>query len=62
MRWEGVYRDLKAHWLRWCDARGRPISTGEERTDRAAERTRRERARRKKLEGQLRQRAIEPEA
>jgi Uma2 family endonuclease len=59
--WEGVYRDLKARWLRWCDSQGRPIPTGEERADKAAEQARRERARRQKLEAQLRKLGVELE-
>ena len=60
--WQGIYRDMEACWLRWCDQRGRLILTGEERVDKTAEQARRERVRRKKLEAQLRQLGIEPEA
>ena len=29
--WQGVFEDHKDTWLRWCDAEGRLIPTGEER-------------------------------
>jgi len=29
--WQGIYEGTDARWLRWCDAQGTVIPTGEER-------------------------------
>ena len=36
--WQGVFEDKEDTWLRWCDAEGRLIPTGEERAVNAEER------------------------
>ena len=36
--WQGVFEDKEDTWLRWCDAKGRLIPTGEERARSAEER------------------------
>jgi len=33
--WQGVFEGHQDTWLRWCDAEGRLIPTGEERAHRA---------------------------
>ena len=40
--WEGVYRDLSAQWLRWCDQQGEVIETGIERVEREGRRAEQE--------------------
>ncbi len=45
--WDGVFEGLRTQWLRWCDAEGRLVPTGEERAERLAD--------------QLRAMGIEPE-
>ena len=39
--WQGRFERLEATWLRWVDATGEPILTGEERAERLAEQLRR---------------------
>jgi Uma2 family endonuclease len=51
--WDGRYEEQQNTWLRWVDASGAPIPTGQERAE--AERQRAER-----LAEQLRQHGIEP--
>ena len=66
--WHGPYEGHDLTWLRWVDARGMPIPTGQERAE--AERQRAEaeqrlreteRQRADRLAEQLRQHGIEPE-
>jgi hypothetical protein len=42
MRWDGVFEGHFDTWLRWCDAQGRLLLTGEERAALEAERAERE--------------------
>ena len=65
--WEGLYEGLGSTWLRWVDARGVPILTGQERAEaerQHAEDERRraedERRRADRLAEQLRQLGVEP--
>ena len=51
--WEGVYQDVSARWLRWCDRQGNLLLTGVERAERAE-------ARLQRLTAQLRAAGIEP--
>ncbi len=51
--WEGVYQDVSARWLRWCDRQGNLLLTGAERAERAE-------ARIQRLTAQLRAAGIEP--
>jgi len=39
--WQGRYEDHEDMWLRWIDAKGKPILTGAERAERLAEQLRR---------------------
>ncbi|MFY7802305.1 MAG: Uma2 family endonuclease [Limnoraphis robusta] len=52
--WEGQYQNLTAPWLRWWDAQGNLLLTGNERAERAETRAER-------LAAQLRSAGIEPE-
>lgn len=36
--WDGAFEGVEATWLRWCDAKGKIIPTGEERASQADER------------------------
>jgi len=49
--WKGVFEDEEDTWLRWCDAAGKLIPTGEERARRAEAEVRKLRA---KIEGRQR--------
>lgn len=54
--WEGRYEDYGNTWLRWVDAEGRLVPTGNEQRERAE----RERERAERLAEQLRQLGVEP--
>ncbi|MCJ2544135.1 Uma2 family endonuclease [Thermostichus vulcanus] len=43
--WEGIFEAKQARWLRWCDAQGNLLLTGDEQADLERERTRQERQR-----------------
>ncbi|MFQ3584694.1 MAG: Uma2 family endonuclease [Cyanobacteriota bacterium] len=43
--WEGTFEAKQARWLRWCDAQGNLLLTGDEQADLERERTRQERQR-----------------
>ncbi len=43
--WQGEYEGNRRSWLRWCDAEGNLIPTGEERAEREKERAEREKER-----------------
>jgi hypothetical protein len=74
--WRGHYENLNLPWLRWWDAEGNLLTTGEERAeiegDRAnlesqranleSQRANREAERAERLAAQLRAMGIEPEA
>lgn len=67
--WQGTYEGVEAVWLRWCDASGNVLLTGEERAEaaeRALEDARRaleaERQRAERLAARLRALGIDPEA
>jgi Uma2 family endonuclease len=51
--WRGVFEDEEDTWLRWCDAAGKLIPTGEERARRAEERARRAEAEVKRLRARI---------
>jgi len=51
--WQGVYEGKDARWLRWCDAQGTVIPTGEERARQAAEHAEREAKARQEAEARL---------
>jgi Uma2 family endonuclease len=53
--WPGNFDGAEDTWLRWCDKDGKVIPTGAERAEKAEDRLRR-------LEAQLREKGIEPEA
>jgi hypothetical protein len=48
--WDGVFEDKEDTWLRWCDAQGHIIPTGEERARMEAERANQEVAARQEAE------------
>lgn len=72
--WDGVYEDMTATWLRWCDHDGRLIATGRERAEEAQQQAARaqqqaaqaqqqaeqERQRAERFVAQLRALGIEP--
>ena len=58
--WQGVYETWDKEWLRWCDAKGRLILTGQERAARERQRLDKTLRRLKKVEAQLRARGIDP--
>lgn len=74
--WEGVFEGSKGRWLRWCDATGAVIPTGDERAkqeqqvaeqerqlaEQERQRADQEQARAERLVAQLRALGIEPEA
>lgn len=51
--WQGVFEDKEDIWLRWCDAEGRLIPTGEERAVSAEERALQAEAEVERLRGEL---------
>lgn len=53
-RWQGVYDDVEATWLRWATADGILLSTGEERADQAESRAER-------LAARLREMGVDPD-
>ncbi len=67
--WQGQYQNTELPWLRWWDAQGNLLLTGDERADQETQRaeTERQRAeaerqRAERLAAQLRAMGIEPEA
>jgi Uma2 family endonuclease len=52
--WEGRFEGVLATWLRWCDAKGDIIPTGEERAAQLAEQARQADERIRELEAELR--------
>ena len=60
--WEGTFEGVMDSWLRWCDASGKIIPTGEERAAEEAERARQLTDRVRELEAELRRLKGEPPA
>jgi len=60
--WQGSFEGVEAAWLRWCDADGKLLATGEERAERERERAERERERADRLAAKLRALGIDPDA
>ena len=60
--WQGSYFNLELPWLRWWDAQGNLLLTGEERADAKAKRADAEAKRAERLAAQLKALGIEPEA
>ena len=58
--WQGRYEGHDPTWLRWVDASGVPIPTGQERAETERQRAEAERQRADRLVEQLRQLGIEP--
>jgi Uma2 family endonuclease len=58
--WQGRYEGCDTTWLRWVDARGVPIATGQERAEAERQRAEAERQRAERLAEQLRQLGVEP--
>jgi Uma2 family endonuclease len=52
--WKGRFEDVEHTWLRWCNAEGEIIPTGEERAAALAEEVRQSRARVRSLEAEVR--------
>jgi Uma2 family endonuclease len=59
--WQGRYQEVDLPWLRWWDAQGNLLLTGEERAQREAERAQREAERAERLAAQLRALGLDPE-
>ncbi len=64
---EGEFEGVTAQWLRWCDAKGKPLATSSERSqqeakraNREAQRAEREAQRAKKLAAKLKELGIDP--
>jgi Uma2 family endonuclease len=60
--WTGRFEGVEDTWLRWCDAHGEIIPTGEERARAAEERARAAEERLRELEAELRRLKGEPPA
>jgi Uma2 family endonuclease len=58
--WEGKFEGAQDVWLRWCDANGEILATGEERATQWAERARQAEERLRELEAELRRLKGEP--
>lgn len=61
MLWKGVFEGLDDTWLRWCDAYGNMILTGQERANLEAARANLEAARAEKAEAEIAQLRLELE-
>ncbi|MFQ3684434.1 MAG: Uma2 family endonuclease, partial [Roseiflexus sp.] len=66
--WEGVYEEVAAQWLRWCDADGNLIPTGAElaaqehaRAEAERQRAEAERQRAERLAARLRALGVDPD-
>ena len=59
--WDGVFEDKEDTWLRWCDAQGHIIPTGEERAGMEAERADQAEERAAKLAAKLRELGVDPD-
>jgi Uma2 family endonuclease len=59
--WQGTYQGIERLWLRWYDAEGQPMLTGEEEAALARAQTQQAEARAARLAEQLRALGIEPE-
>ena len=59
--WDGVYADIQATYLRWCDQQGKLIPTGAERADQEKQRADEEKHRADKLAEKLRALGIDPD-
>jgi hypothetical protein len=64
---EGDFEGVKDQWLRWCDAKGKPLATSYERSEQEAKRAKRETQRAgreaqraKKLAAKLKELGIDP--
>ncbi|NJO39580.1 MAG: Uma2 family endonuclease [Cyanobacteria bacterium CRU_2_1] len=60
--WQGAYQNLNLPWLRWWDAEGNLLLTGEEREKQVRQQLEQERQRNERLAAQLRAMGIEPDA
>jgi Uma2 family endonuclease len=60
--WDGAFEGLKGKWLRWCDATGAVIPTGDERAKHEQQLAEQQRQRAERLAAQLKALNIEPEA
>jgi Uma2 family endonuclease len=58
--WHGLFEQLEADWLRWCDEKGELIPLGEERAEQERERADKAEQRAARLEAQLRQLGTDP--
>ena len=58
--WQGQYKNLELPWLRWWDAEGNLLLTGEERAEQEWQRAEQEWQRAERLAAQLRALGIEP--
>lgn len=59
--WEGRFEGKEYTWLRWCDAKGNLLLTGDERAEQEKQRAEQEKQRADKLEEILRAQGIDPD-
>jgi Uma2 family endonuclease len=59
--WQGRFEECDETWLRWVDAKGIPVPTGQERAEAADERADAAEERAARLADQLRQLGVEPD-
>jgi hypothetical protein len=59
--WQGQYQNLELPWLRWWDAQGNLLLTGQERAEQERQRAEQAELRAQRLAEQLRAAGIEPE-
>ncbi len=59
--WDGVFEDKEDTWLRWCDAQGSIIPTGEERANHEAAARREAEDRAAQLAAKLRELGVDPD-
>jgi hypothetical protein len=57
--WQGLYQNAELPWLRWWDAQGNLLLTGEERADVERQRAEQERQKRERIVEKLR--SLSPE-
>lgn len=59
--WDGVFEGKQARWLRWCDAKGQLLLTGDERAELERQRAEQERQRAERLAARLRALGEDPD-
>ncbi|MEM8603836.1 MAG: Uma2 family endonuclease, partial [Cyanobacteria bacterium P01_H01_bin.121] len=59
--WQGTYQNVELPWLRWWNAEGQLLLTGEERAALERQRAETERQRAEKLAAKLRELGVDPD-